>query len=81
MRKGLLISVAAMGLVAAAGTAHAAAPVQEVFTEPATIVLPGGEFCAFDVQIDIEQNFRTSRSQATAPRGSVRSGPGRSSPR
>jgi hypothetical protein len=59
MRKGLLIFVVAMGLVAATGTAHAAAPVQEVFTEPATIELPGGEFCAFDVQIDIEQNFRT----------------------
>ncbi len=30
-----------------------------MFDEPATLVLPGEDFCGFDVRIDIEQNFRT----------------------
>jgi hypothetical protein len=34
-------------------------PVQTWITGPATLILPGGEFCAdFDVQVDVQQKFK-----------------------
>lgn len=33
-------------------------PFQVRISDPASFVLPGGEFCDFDVQVDIEQKFK-----------------------
>ncbi|HEX6399750.1 MAG TPA: hypothetical protein VF108_04670, partial [Actinomycetota bacterium] len=47
-----------LGLVLLAPAASAAAPVQIRVSDPVSFELPGGEFCEFDVQVDIEQKFK-----------------------
>jgi hypothetical protein len=47
-----------LALVLLGPPASAEAPVQIRVTEPASFVLPGGEFCDFDVQVDIAQKFK-----------------------
>jgi hypothetical protein len=49
---------AAMFVVLLAPSAWAAKPIQTRISEPATFVLPGGDFCGFDVRADIEQKFK-----------------------
>jgi hypothetical protein len=41
-----------------APSAWAARPIQTRISQPATFVLPGADFCGFDVQADIEQRFK-----------------------
>jgi len=47
-----------LALLLLAPAASAVAPVQIRVTDPASFVLPGGEFCDFDVQVDIAQKFK-----------------------
>jgi hypothetical protein len=46
-------------LLVVAPSAWAEPPFQERISDPASLVLPGGEFCDdFDVQVDVEQKFK-----------------------
>ncbi len=60
MRRAVaVLTCAAAILLVLAPTAHAEAPFQVRITDPASLVLPAGEFCDdFDVQVDVEQKFK-----------------------
>jgi|SRR5215211_5938673 len=59
MRRSVAALVCAAALlVLLAPTATAEAPFQIRISEPASIVLPGDDFCGFDVRADIEQKFK-----------------------
>ena len=45
-------------LVFVAPSASADPPFQVRISDPFTTVLPGGDFCGFDVQADVEQKFK-----------------------
>jgi hypothetical protein len=45
-------------LMLLAPSASAEAPFQEWISDPFTVVLPGSDFCGFDVQADVEQKFK-----------------------
>lgn len=45
-------------LVILAPAASAERPFQIRISDPVSFVLPGGAFCTFDVQVDIEQKFK-----------------------
>jgi hypothetical protein len=45
-------------LVTSTGPAAADPPFQVRISDPVSLVLPGGEFCDFDVQVDVEQKFK-----------------------
>jgi len=47
-----------LGLLLFAPAAGATAPIQTWISDPVTLVLPGADFCGFDVQADIEQKFK-----------------------
>ena len=54
-----VLLVLAVALVATASPAFADPPFQERITDPASLVLPAGEFCDdFDVQVEVEQKFK-----------------------
>lgn len=53
------LTCAAALLLIVAPSAWAAPPYQERISDPASLVLPAGEFCDdFDVQVDVEQKFK-----------------------
>jgi hypothetical protein len=59
MRRSVAAAVCAVAvLLLLAPPASAAKPFQIRISDPASLVLPGGEFCAFDVQVDVEQKFK-----------------------
>ena len=45
-------------LLLVAPSASAEPPFQEWVSDPFTTVLPGSDFCGFDVQADVEQHFK-----------------------
>jgi hypothetical protein len=45
-------------LMLLAPAASAEPPFQEWISDPFTVVLPGSDFCGFDVQADVEQKFK-----------------------
>lgn len=58
MRRMSVVLAVSSALLLPISQASAAAPVQVRFTDPVSFVLPGGQFCAFDVQVDIEQKVK-----------------------
>jgi hypothetical protein len=52
-----LVCAAAL-LLLLAPAASAAKPFQVRVSDPVSIVLPGADFCGFDVQADVEQKFK-----------------------
>jgi len=52
------LSCTAVLLLLVAPSASAEAPFQEWVSDPFTTVLPGSDFCGFDVQADVEQHFK-----------------------
>jgi hypothetical protein len=56
----LLVAVAVTTAFAVLPTqaAVATAPVQIRISEPASFVLPGSDFCGFDVRVDLQQKFK-----------------------
>ena len=52
------LSCTAALLLLVAPSASADPPFQELVSDPFTTVLPGSDFCGFDVQADVEQHFK-----------------------
>jgi hypothetical protein len=59
MRRAILMLVcAATFLTILAPSASADPPFQEVISDPAEVLLPGEDFCGFDVLAELEQKFK-----------------------
>jgi hypothetical protein len=56
VRTALILAVGI--LVTPVRPALAAPPIQERISDPVSFVLPGSDFCGFDVQVDAEQKFK-----------------------
>jgi hypothetical protein len=52
------LTCAVVTLLLLAPAASATAPIQTRISEPASIVLPGADFCGFDVEAEIQQKFK-----------------------
>jgi hypothetical protein len=53
-----ILLVLAVALVATASPAFANRPFQVRISDPLSILLPGSDFCGFDVQAEVEQKFK-----------------------
>ena len=53
-----VLACATAVLVFSAPAVSATAPIQTRVSEPASLVLPGVDFCGFDVEAEIEQKFK-----------------------
>jgi hypothetical protein len=59
MRRSIAVLLCSATLVLLlAPTAWAAKPIQTRISEPASFVLPGADFCGFDVRAEVEQKFK-----------------------
>jgi hypothetical protein len=53
-----ILMVLAVALVATASPAFANRPFQVRISDPLSVLLPGSDFCGFDVQAEVEQKFK-----------------------
>ena len=53
-----ILLVLAVALVATASPAFANRPFQVRISDPLSVLLPGSDFCGFDVQAEVEQKFK-----------------------
>jgi len=53
-----ILLVLAVALVATAPPAFANRPFQVRISDPLSVLLPGSDFCGFDVQAEVEQKFK-----------------------
>jgi hypothetical protein len=58
MRRALAALTGTLLVLLIAPAATATAPVQIRVSDPASILLPGSDFCGFDVQAEVEQKFK-----------------------
>ena len=59
MRRSVIALVcAAVAVLMSAPVATASPPIQTRISDPATILLPGADFCGFDVVAELEQKFK-----------------------
>lgn len=58
MRRAVAALTCAALLVLVAPAASADPPIQERISDPVSFVLPGSDFCGFDMQVDAEQKFK-----------------------
>ncbi len=57
-RRFALLLVAAILVAMVSSPATAARPFQERISDPVSVLLPGSDFCGFDVQAEVEQKFK-----------------------
>ncbi len=57
-RRFALLLAAAIFVAMISSPATAVPPVQVRISDPMTVLLPGEDFCGFDVQADVEQKFK-----------------------
>jgi hypothetical protein len=57
-RPARILMVLAVALAATASPAFANRPFQVRISDPLSVLLPGSDFCGFDVQAEVEQKFK-----------------------
>jgi hypothetical protein len=58
MRRAVAALTGTILVLLLAPAASATAPIQTRISDPVSLVLPGADFCGFDVQAEVEQKFK-----------------------